>query len=173
MLQVAIGVDYLHSEKVLHGDIKPSNIVLMNNDVENPFSRIIDFGHAKKFSKSSNDNYECHCLKISRGFSAPELLRKEPHSFPADIWSLGATFYYWITGRIVNEDEFLQFNSDFGSLLPCSGKSLIRKMMDPNPIHRPTAEMVVNSDFFKEVIGENIIVEQKAFISQNLEKIIR
>lgn len=160
MFQIAIGVSYLHSEKVLHGDLKPSNVVLMNDDIENPSIRIIDFGHAIKFKNSSPDNCYCHCKKITRGFSAPELLRKEPHSFPADIWSLGATYYYIITGCHITNDSYLNFNRSFGTNFPNSGKILIRKMMDPNPSKRPTAEMIVNNDFFKEVIGDECNIEQ-------------
>lgn len=164
MFQISLAVEYMHSEKVLHGDIKPSNIVL-NDDVENPFSRIIDFGHARKFT----DNIcQCNCLKITREFSAPEILRKEPHSFPADIWSLGATFYYIITGCNYNENSFLNFDKNFGPMLPKSGQVLIMQMLNQDPLKRPTAEMIVNSDFFKEVIGEHCIEKHRYFTFPDL-----
>lgn len=159
MYQLALGVEYLHSENVLHGDLKPKNAVLMNNDEENPLVHIIDFGFAKKFSNANKNNCFCRCNKATQGFSAPEIIKKEPHSFPADIWSLGATYYYLITGKFIKRSfygeqiEFLNYDSNFGGELLESGKKLINKMISDNPNERPTAKMIVNCEFFKQALG--------------------
>lgn len=188
MYQVTQAVSFLHNIRVLHGDLNPRNIVLMNNNKNELIPQIIDFGHACQFNNSkrnqddnnNSDNY-CKCNLITPSFSAPEQLLRKPHSFPSDIWSLGATFYFFITGAnaVINNDNFalmvqmaknlnLSYCTKFGSSFPKSGRILISQMMNFDPLNRPTAEDILDSEFFKEVLDENWIKLQKELVKKGV-----
>ena len=171
MYQIASAIDYLHSSQILHGDINPNNIVLMNLNIQDPIARVIDFGFARKLD---TDKY-CTCHNQTYSFSGPEIHRHEPHTFSADIWSLGATFYYIVTHKriIKSKTETEQLNEalhpsvdyenkndderNFGGFFPTSGRDLIKRMLNPAPEKRPNADAVKNDPFFLEVLGQEYI----------------
>ena len=74
--------------------------VLTNNDA---MIKISDFGAAKQLSKNVEeakaDGYtDCKSVKGSPFWVAPEVIRHEGHSYPADIWSLGCLAIEMLTG---------------------------------------------------------------------------
>ncbi|OHT03732.1 AGC family protein kinase [Tritrichomonas foetus] len=161
MYRTLHSIFYLHQLSILHGDIKPSNIVLMDTNSEEPQPRLIDFGHAVRLRESEY----CNCNLMTCSYSAPEVLLRQPHSFPSDIWSLGATFYFLVTGQsvlhlkdldLMARDAMnlnLTFESGFGPAFPESGRSLIRMMMHHDPSMRPIAEYCIQNPLFIETIG--------------------
>lgn len=80
---IIFGIDKLHSNNLIHGDIKSTNI-LFNNDLD---VVLIDFGGIKHIN---NKKYNKTCTLTTR---APEELIYEVNSgFVSDIWSLGLVF---------------------------------------------------------------------------------
>lgn len=188
MYQITKGISFLHDHNILHGDIKPLNIVLMESPEYMPFPLIIDFGHAQILKRSGN--YTCKCRRLTPEYSAPEVLRLQPHSFPSDIFSLGATFYFMITENLIlNGDGPLEsraksvekitnlpYTNRFGPEFPQSGKNLILSMLNKDPALRPTAKQILDSNFFKETIlndtewVEKEIEFENTVVSQFLEE---
>ncbi|WP_159072254.1 serine/threonine-protein kinase [Streptomyces sp. CMB-StM0423] len=93
----------LHAEGIVHRDLKPSNVLL---PVAGP--RLIDFGISRPADLTRTT--------VSLGsvaFSAPEQARGEPSTPAADLYALGATVFYLVTGRPPYADT-----ADFFRLLP-------------------------------------------------------
>ena len=82
----------IHEKKVVHRDISPQNIIVLNNsDI-----KLIDFGNARYFNKNNENDDK---LVLKPGFSPPELYMKSNVLGPwTDIYSLAATIYSLITG---------------------------------------------------------------------------
>jgi serine/threonine protein kinase len=85
---------YLHKKSLLHRDIKPGNIMRLTNGKV----VLIDFGGTREFSHHQSASYS----KIfTHGFTAPEQYEKRYQASPAtDIYALGATIYYCLSGDI-------------------------------------------------------------------------
>ena len=84
-----------HQHKIIHRDIKPTNIMLNSENL--PI--LIDFGIVKKIVTSINPQIP-NTLKIGTpDFVSPEQILGEP-TFASDIYSLGTTAIYLLTGEI-------------------------------------------------------------------------
>jgi response regulator RpfG family c-di-GMP phosphodiesterase len=91
--QVAEALAEAHRHDLVHRDIKPSNIVI-TPDWQ---AKLLDFGLARMPNRNMT---EAGTLLGTVGYMAPEQAR-DPHGVDAraDLWSLGATLYWTLTGR--------------------------------------------------------------------------
>lgn len=89
VLQALSALSYVHREGVIHYDVKPQNFVLVGDQGSPPLLKLMDFG----FSKKKEEGEEIS-LRGTLEYTAPELLRNEPHDHRVDLYSLGATFYH-------------------------------------------------------------------------------
>lgn len=88
----ARALEFAHRKGIIHRDIKPSNILFnAEGDV-----RILDFGISQT---PLSDRTPIKGLVGSPSYMAPELLREEPATPRADIYSLGVMLYELLTGK--------------------------------------------------------------------------
>ena len=87
-----MGIDYLHSKKVIYRDLKPENILI---DVDGGL-KIGDFGLSKIGLKSGELGYT---FCGSPEYMAPEMLSKSGHGYAVDYYCLGALLYELVTGN--------------------------------------------------------------------------
>ena len=162
------GVEYLHSLRILHGDIKPANILLENQETDEPVPLLIDFGHACNLAIHG----ACTCHLMTCAYSAPELLALKAHGLPSDIWSLGATMYVLICGHeLLNTDSMekmwyaasnlqLSFDDQAWEGYPSSLRSLLSAMLRRDPYERPTIRECLDHKFFREMLGNEWIARE-------------
>lgn len=98
MLQLCDVVAQLHSCEplIIHRDIKPSNIMISNDGVV----KLIDFNAAKQFSSGQNEDT---WLMGTQKFAAPEQYGFGQSDQRTDIYAIGVTMHYLLTGCFPKE----------------------------------------------------------------------
>lgn len=127
--QVGRALEYLHSLRINHLDVKPANILVDNNTGR---AVLIDFGLSKQYDNSGHQTSTTP-VGISPGYAPMEQYKSggvEDFSAPTDVYSLGATLYYLLTGQRPPEamalgDEILVFPSTVPDYIQ---KAIIRAM---------------------------------------------
>lgn len=85
-------IGYLHSQGILHLDIKPSNIMV----TEGFGIKILDLGISAMTSEAENRKKKCG----SPSFMAPEQVRGERLGYYTDIYQIGVTLFNMLTGEL-------------------------------------------------------------------------
>ncbi len=128
--QAALGLQHAHEQALVHRDIKPSNFMISTNPAGERVIKMLDLGVARMLTLAGATPTESLSTLTQGGsvigtadFVAPEQL-ENPHAadIRADLYSLGCTFYFVLTGTV-----------------PFPGGSLISKLdkqrwQDPTPI---------------------------------------
>jgi serine/threonine-protein kinase len=94
IVEIGKGLQTIHSKGILHGDLKPSNILITDKEKA---VKITDFGAASSIGslyRGSIGNI------VSRHYSAPERFTQEMMlTVQSDIYSMGAIIYFMVTGQ--------------------------------------------------------------------------
>jgi serine/threonine-protein kinase len=90
----ALGLQAAHEVGMIHRDIKPGNILVTRNGR----GKLTDFGLVRVDDPNDPDDAFAHRSIGTPLYMAPEIIRRQPISQAVDIYSLGATLYYTLTG---------------------------------------------------------------------------
>ncbi|BET02336.1 IG_like [Nesidiocoris tenuis] len=90
--QICEGVAYMHSQSVVHLDLKPENIMCTTRNSHD--IKLIDFGLAQKL----NEDTPVRVLFGTPEFIAPEIINYEPIGTLTDMWSVGVICYVLLSG---------------------------------------------------------------------------
>ena len=94
--EVAHGLEGLHAAGVTHGDLKPSNLLVIPATAPRGLPtavRLLDFGLAALLGADNQGH------RGTVGFAAPEVVRGEPAGPASDLYGLGCTLYALIAGH--------------------------------------------------------------------------
>jgi eukaryotic-like serine/threonine-protein kinase len=100
-VQLLSALDHAHAKGYVHRDIKPSNLLVMGQP-QHPKLKLSDFGLAKSFRDNAGFAGLTHQGDIggSSGFISPDHIRDfREAKEPADLYSVGATLYYLLSGQ--------------------------------------------------------------------------
>ena len=174
--QLIITLQYIHSNNIVHRDIKPDNILL---DLDNTI-KLCDFGVSKIIPHGQLINDSCG----TPAFIAPEILLESPYDpYATDIWSSGVVLYAMVTGifpfRGINET---QLHENILSGIYPKPKDISKELFDllsqilnVNPNKRISLEKIMEHPWLKN--DKNLsLINKNSFINLNLftkaEKII-
>ena len=101
-LRLLEGLAYAHEQGIIHGDLKPSNILLQKNEQGKYLPKIGDFGHARTFSESLRSEIPLGGVPSGSWFYIPQeqLTHTDSISPAGDVWSMGAILYQCLTGQL-------------------------------------------------------------------------
>ena len=136
-LDIITALDFSYDLDVIHGDIKPSNILLTKIGT----AKLSDFGMARSASRDTDET-----IGGTPNYIAPELLTGKKPSLQSDIYALGVTFYEMTFGKLpitltgrtipkwieIHESSQIEFPVPWPPRLPELWKSVLEKMLAKN-----------------------------------------
>jgi serine/threonine protein kinase len=156
-LQVSRALAAAAKQQLVHRDLKPANLMLVDEEGEKVV-KVIDFGLAKSAKREGEDS---GTLTVGGGFvgtphfASPEQLEERDIDIRSDIYSLGATLYYMITGRPPYSGSVAQIMSQHLykplPLEPLQGAppcvvELVQRMMEKDRAMRPQSPAELRRD---------------------------
>ncbi|XP_032386713.1 death-associated protein kinase 3 [Etheostoma spectabile] len=167
--QILDGVQYLHSKRIAHFDLKPENIMLLDKNAPNPRIKLIDFGIAHQI-KAGN---EFKNIFGTPEFVAPEIVNYEPLGLEADMWSIGVITYILLSGASPFLGETKQetltnisavnydFDEEYFSNTSELAKDFIRRLLVKDPKKRMTIDDSLQHPWIKVIKRRNVRQEER------------
>ena len=159
--QIILGIQHIHSHKIVHRDIKLENILIdLNNNI-----KICDFGIGKILSYNRQLLYDKCGTPM---YMAPEILLSSKNhgyeGYPVDIWSAGISLYIMLSGSLPfnlknNESSSMDESSENNIELQYSiinnepkyiekisdeARDLLNGLLNKNPNKRLTIDQILN-----------------------------
>ncbi len=141
-IQALEGLQHAHRKHIFHRDIKPSNLMITPDGT----LKLMDFGIAKVAGEQKMTQVNKIVGTIE--FMAPELIEGKDASIASDIYSMGATLYELVSGKLPFESD-TDFNlmqailkkkpvapEKMNDAVPKKLSDIILKAMDKNPAGR-------------------------------------
>ncbi|PWA95221.1 protein kinase, ATP binding site [Artemisia annua] len=151
--QLISAISFCHSRGVYHRDLKPENLLL--DDGGN--LKVSDFGLSALAETKRQDGL-LHTSCGTPAYVAPEVIDQQGYDGEkADIWSCGVVLFVLLAGFLPFHDSNLmemyrkigRAEFKFPKSFPTEAKSLVAKILDPNPITRISVASILKHSWFK------------------------
>ncbi|CAO2634521.1 Death-associated protein kinase 2 [Lemmus lemmus] len=167
--QILDGVNYLHTKKIAHFDLKPENIMLLDKTIPIPHIKLIDFGLAHEIE----DGVEFKNIFGTPEFVAPEIVNYEPLGLEADILS-GASPFLGDTKQetLANITAVsYDFDEEFFSQTSELAKDFIRKLLVKETRKRLTIQEALRHPWIMPVDNQQAMVRRESVVNlENFKK---
>jgi len=151
-------VAYLHSQHIVHRDIKLENLIFEHSLGSN--FKLIDFGFAASFEPGEKFTERCGTLQ----YMAPEVFKTSGYDEKVDIWSVGCTVYVMLTARSLykgGETTVLEKSQegkvDWSSRLDRfsdDARDFLFMLLNVDPSRRPSAEEALGHPWLERYASE-------------------
>ncbi|MEX1119441.1 MAG: protein kinase [Terrimicrobiaceae bacterium] len=145
--QVCRALMAAENQNLVHRDIKPANLMLVRDETGDLTVKVIDFGLAK----SADGTSDATALTLggflgTPHFASPEQLEEKPLDIRSDIYSLGVTLWFMLSGKTPFSGSLAQVMSHHLNTAPPIGKltgipkpvvDLLERLMAKDPADRP------------------------------------
>lgn len=151
--EISSALSYAHKNKIIHGDIKPSNIIINNEGLP----MILDFGLSRDIKKETEEKGKDFSGTLA--YSPPERIKENTTNEKTDIWSLGITLYEVLTfinpfrENTIDKTMKKVVNSNppplksFNKKVPAELEAIIMKCLEKNPQERYSSMEELSNDF--------------------------
>jgi cell division cycle 2-like protein len=157
MYQILKGIEYLHSNYIIHRDLKTANILIKNDGIV----KIADFGMARKIKMlpSLNKAYTTNVCTI--WYRAPELLLKESiYRTEIDMWSIGCVF----AELLINKPIFGIDKNDTVAEL----EAIIKIIGSPSDVDLERYRAINGDDYINSVLPKEVYTNNlRKYIDDN------
>lgn len=181
--QAAEAIDYAHRRGLVHRDVKPGNLLLtLDGRV-----KVTDLGLAWFLDEGETTGTPVDGKKVvgTSDYIAPEAIRNPERIIPvSDIYSLGCTLYYAVTGKVpypggTHMDKLKRqvsqsapdprtFNPDLSDPMV----QLIKQMLEKDPSKRTPSALVVQ-EVLEGLVDQEALYELMELVSSTAEEIKR
>jgi serine/threonine protein kinase len=96
LIDILEALDYAHTENAIHRDVKPSNIMILE---DGKHAKVMDFGLARRFSDMTQTTQTGQFVGTI-GYLAPERFVSKPADARSDLYSVGIIMYEIFTGTV-------------------------------------------------------------------------
>jgi len=173
--QILSAIQHMHSQNIVHLDLKPENIVLKYPGSKE--IKLIDFGLAKILDPDK----ELREMLGTPEFSAPEVISYEPVGPFTDMWAIGVVTYVLLSGAspFLGDDDQetyhnitscdYQFDDEYFEKITEHAKDFIRKLLIKKPRERNTIDDCLDHHWIAFEDEENSIIDtqkMRAFVAR-------
>lgn len=156
LLPVLSALSYLHSNKIVHRDVKAENILFASRSSKPRLVILADFGLAKILKDSDSFVEQGGTLS----YMAPECLVQASPSYPVDMWAVGVLTYFMLCGympfdcdtdnetrQLISTGDFLFEPAEYWEAVPETAKDFIAQCFKVNPQERITSTAALSHPF--------------------------
>jgi serine/threonine protein kinase len=148
-IQLLKTLEFLHSKKYYHRDIKLENILVDNDDN----IKLIDFGFVYKESEGE----KAKNFPGSRLYASPELWKRNPDYYKThDIWCAGIVLYIILYENLPFENDsdleinVLYMSAKFPATISTNAIYFLEAILDKNYVTRPTIEKLLTFNWIRK-----------------------
>ena len=170
-IQICLGLEYLHANKILHRDMKSMNIFLARQDTV----RIGDLGVAKVIHHTESF---AHTMVGTPYYLSPELCEDKPYNAKSDMWALGCILYEMCTLRHpfdARNQGALILKILRGMYQPVSPqyslalRNLIKVLLSKDSEKRPSITQVLSHPCVREKVA-GLVVPDTSILTSRIEE---
>ncbi|KAI9332977.1 hypothetical protein BDR26DRAFT_937715 [Obelidium mucronatum] len=147
-----------HQKYIVHRDVKPANLLLFTNNLNSV--KLADFGVCAE----DNGYSAVGGIKGTKGYMAPEVLKKQQYGRPVDLWGTGVVAYQLLYGQLPfpiansNKPKFLSakpvltFPLSFN--ISNDAREFIKALLNDDPSLRPTAKQALQHPWLQSIVSD-------------------